>query len=223
MSHSNWSSDPRGRGEGNASWERAWLWIRAGTPACCRSFPLGTSRRQWHFQLAGTGPASPLPWKWGGRKTDATSQGSQFPLNRAVPVPTYTPPAPRAARPIHPANTRSPPWFTSLSSCHTASIHTILGNSSAQILQITLGFQLHSNSLQSPSPSPLPTAPFPTQHQSQGKPCQPSHSPQPDLATLEEESHVLGFLGALRLTLVSACPASIPGNSLLLGQQQPLL
>lgn len=219
MSHSNWRSDPRGRGEGNASWERAWLRIRAGTPACCRSFPPGTSGRQWHFQLAGTGPTSPLPWKRGGRKRDATSQGSRSPLNRAVPVPTYTTPAPRAARHIHPASTHSPPRFPALSSCHTASICTILGNSSAQVLQITLGFQPHSSSLQSPSPSPQPTAAFPAQHQSQWQPCQPSPSPQPDPATLELESHMLGFLGALRLTSVSARPASIPGSRRLPGQQ----
>lgn len=64
-----------------------------------RSFPAGTSRRQWHFQLAGTGPSSPLPWKRGGRKRDATSRGSWSPLSGAVPVPTYAPPAPGAARP----------------------------------------------------------------------------------------------------------------------------
>ena len=50
MSRSNWSSDPGGRGEGNASWERAWLRRRGSgqgpLPAACGPAgpsPAGTS------------------------------------------------------------------------------------------------------------------------------------------------------------------------------------
>lgn len=86
MSRSNWSSDPRGRGEGNASWEPAWLrWRGSGQgplPVACGSAGPSPTGMSDVSGISSSQALAPLPLCPGNRVEGRETQppGSAGPL-----------------------------------------------------------------------------------------------------------------------------------------------
>lgn len=148
-------------------------------------------------------PRFPSPLEMGWKEERCNLLGQWSPLNRAVPVPTHTPPAPGAARPPMLPATRPAP--APLGGFPPAGPDTLPKSTRFGVISQPGSYRAPqvSSTLQpppssSPSPPPLPialvSAPLPAQHPSQeqhGRCSQPSPYPSPGPTSSAGESDVV--------------------------------